>query len=127
MSELTVEQHHMLEQYDQLLDTISEGLDYLENNITAEAPPQTQQVFQDVLLGLEQVSRTHDQMAVLFEEREEIQPLIIDFHEVVQMLQGWFTLETNEEKRGLLVEKVVPAYEEWRTRVQGFVKPYISH
>ncbi|REJ10187.1 hypothetical protein [Halobacillus trueperi] len=127
MSKLTAEQHHMLEQYDQLLDTISEGLEYLENNITAEAPPQTQQVFQDVLLGLEQVSRSHDQMAVLFEEREEIQPLIIDFHEVVQMLQGWFSLETNEEKRGLLVEKVVPAYEEWRTRMQSFVKPYISH
>ncbi|RDY71523.1 hypothetical protein DXT76_05735, partial [Halobacillus trueperi] len=75
----------------------------------------------------EQVSRSHDQMAVLFEEREEIQPLIIDFHEVVQMLQGWFALETNEGKRGLLVEKVVPTYEGWRTRMQSFVKTYISH
>ena len=117
----------MLEQYDELLNTISEGLEYLENNITEEAPPQTQQVFQDVLLGLEQVSRSHDQMAVLFEELEEMQPLIVDFHEIVQLLQGWFQLETNGEKRQLLVEKVVPAYETWRTRMQSFVKPYIAH
>ncbi|SFJ45428.1 hypothetical protein SAMN04487936_102236 [Halobacillus dabanensis] len=127
MSKLTTEQHHMLEQYDQLLNTISEGLEYLENNITEEAAPQTQQVFQDVLLGLEQVSRSHDQMAVLFEAQEEVQPLIVDFHGVVQLLQGWFELETNEEKRRLLVEQVVPAYETWRTSMQSFVKPYIAH
>ncbi|QAS53710.1 hypothetical protein [Halobacillus litoralis] len=127
MSELTSEQHHMLEQYDQLLNTISEGLEYLENNITEEAPPQTQQVFEDMLLGLEQVSRSHDQMGILFEEREEVQPLIVDFHEIVQLLQGWFELGTNEEKRRLLVEKVVPAYETWRTQMQAFVKPYIAH
>lgn len=117
----------MLEQYDQLLNTISEGLEYLENNITEEAPPQTQQVFEDMLLGLEQVSRSHDQMGILFEDREEVQPLIVDFHEIVQLLQGWFELGTNDEKRRLLVEKVVPAYETWRTSMQAFVKPYIAH
>ncbi|CDQ19217.1 hypothetical protein SAMN05192559_101130 [Halobacillus karajensis] len=124
MAELTVEQHTMLEQYDQLLGTLSDGLEYLENNITEEDPPQIQRAFQDVLLGLEQVSRSHDQMTVLF---EELQPLILDFHQVIQLLQDWFKLGTNEEKRQLLVEKVVPSYEEWRTRMQAFVKPYIAH
>ncbi|WP_226580587.1 hypothetical protein [Halobacillus litoralis] len=127
MSVLTSEQHHMLEQYDELLKTISEALIYLENKIAEQAPPQTAQVFQDLLLALEQVSRSHDQMADLFEEREEVQVLITDFHEIVQMLQGWFSFESNEEKKQLLVEKVIPAYKSWKARVEAFVKPYIAH
>ena len=127
MSELTVEQHQLLFDYDQLLNTISDALEYLEKNIKEEAPPEVQQVFQDVLLALDKASTSHEQMVALFNEDIKLITLIGDFHDVVKLLQQWFELETNEEKRQLLVEKVVPAYESWRSQMQSYVKPYIVH
>gem|GEM_PF-6940395 len=127
MSELTVEQHQLLFEYDQLLNTISDALEYLEKNIKEEAPPEVQQVFQDVLLALDKASTSHEKMVALFNEDINLITLIGDFHDVVKLLQQWFELETNEEKRQLLVEKVVPAYESWRSQMQSYVKPYIVH
>ncbi|MCA1011240.1 hypothetical protein [Halobacillus halophilus] len=127
MSELTVEQHQLLFEYDQLLNTISEALEYLEKNIKEEAPAEVQQVFQDVLLALDKASTSHEQMVALFNEDINLITLIGDFHDVVKHLQQWFELETNEDKRQLLVEKVVPAYESWRSQMQSYVKPYIVH
>lgn len=127
MSQLTAEQHEMLEQYDELLSAISEGLNYLENNMKTEETPLAKQVFQDVLHGLEQISRSHDQMEVLFDDNEDLQALVIDFHGIVKLLQGWFEQENVQEKHHLLVERVVPTYESWRTRMEAFVKPHIAH
>ena len=127
MVELTKDMHQMLTHYDELLNTISEGLVYLEQNITEEAPPEAQRVFEDTLLALEQVSVSHEQMVTIFENDSEVQTLIEDFHDIVQLLQGWFTLSSNEEKRQLLADKVVPAYESWKTRIQSFIKPHIAH
>ncbi|MEC3882768.1 hypothetical protein VKA52_03380 [Halobacillus sp. HZG1] len=127
MSELTAEQHEMLERYDELLSTISEGLKYLEDHMKTEETPMSQQVFQDVLLSLEQISRSHDQMEVFFKGNEELQALVIDFHGIVNHLQGWFEHDTAQEKHHLLVEHVVPAFESWRTRMEAFVKPYTAH
>ncbi|SFF68103.1 hypothetical protein SAMN05216353_10588 [Halobacillus alkaliphilus] len=127
MSELTVEQHQLLFEYDQLLNTISDALEYLEKNIKKEALPEVQQVFQDVLLALDKASTSHEQMVALFNEDINLITLIGDFHDVVKLLQQWFELETNEEKRQLLVEKVVPAFESWRSQMQSYVKPYIVH
>ncbi|KHE67541.1 hypothetical protein [Halobacillus sp. BBL2006] len=127
MSELTVEQHHMLHEYNQLLHTVSEAFEYLEQNIEEEAPTEAQQVFEDLLLAFEQLSVSHEQMTVLFEEEVEMATLIAGFAEIVDSLKDWFVLETNAQKRELLAEKVVPSYEGWKDQVQLFVKPYIAH
>ncbi|MGP4077714.1 hypothetical protein [Halobacillus sp. K22] len=127
MSELTVEQHQLLYEYDQLLNTLSDALEYLENNIQEETSPEAQQVFQDVLLALDKASTIHEQMVSLFNEDIKLITLIGDFHDIVKLLQQWFEFETNEDKRLLLVEKVVPAFESWRSQMQSYVKPYIVH
>ncbi|TGB02360.1 hypothetical protein [Halobacillus salinus] len=127
MTELTADMHHMLTQYDELLNTVSEGLGYLEKNITEEAPPEAQRVFEDMLLALEQISVSHEQMMVIFEEDPKLRTMVEDFHDVVKLLQGWFSLGSNQEKQQLITEKVLPAYEAWRTRMQAYVKPHIAH
>ncbi|WP_079478181.1 hypothetical protein [Halobacillus salinus] len=127
MTELTADMHHMLTQYDELLNTVSEGLEYLEKNITEEAPPEAQRVFEDMLLALEQISVSHEQMMVIFEEDPKLRTMVEDFHDVVKLLQGWFSLGSNQEKQQLITEKVLPAYEAWRTHMQAYVKPHIAH
>ncbi len=127
MSELTADQHHMLREYDRLLVVTSEAFEYLEENMNEEAPKEVQQVFEDVLLSFEQMSVTHEQMVTLFDGDNQANFLIEDFHSMIEHLKGWFELEKQEEKRQLLAEKVVPAYESWRDQMQLFVKPYIAH
>lgn len=127
MSELTAEQHHMLKEYNEVLDTISEALEYLETNLKEEDPDAVQQVFEDLLLAFEQLSVSHEQMIIWFEDKVEMSTLVADYHEVIDLLKEWFVLESNEEKRKLVTEKVIPAYESWKDKIQLFVNPYIAH
>ncbi|UOQ45736.1 hypothetical protein MUN89_07340 [Halobacillus salinarum] len=127
MTDLTVEQHHMLREYDRLLTVTSEGFQYLEDNTKEDAPPQVQQVFEDVLLSFQQMSKTHEQLVNLFQEDPDVKGMIDDFHEMALLLQEWFELDTHEEKQQLLIQRIVPAYESFREQMQLFVKPYIAH
>ncbi|MGI8315507.1 hypothetical protein [Halobacillus mangrovi] len=127
MSELTAEQHHMLKDYNEVLDTVSEALVYLEKNLKEEALDEDQQVFEDLLLAFEQLSVRHEQMIIWFEDKVEMSMLVADYHEVIDLLKKWFVFESNEEKRKLLTENVIPAFESWKDKMQLFVKPYIAH
>ncbi|UOR11681.1 hypothetical protein [Halobacillus amylolyticus] len=127
MSELTASQHHMLKEYKQLLAVISEGFEYLEKNLDKEAPPQAQQVFEDVLVAFQQLSHTHEQILELLHEDARTRELVNEFHDIVKLLEKWFILGTNQEKRQLLIQEVVPVYESWRSRMQSFINPYTAH
>ncbi|ARI76524.1 hypothetical protein [Halobacillus mangrovi] len=127
MSELTAEQHHVLKDYNEVLDTVSDTLEFLETNLKEEVSDEVQQVFEDLLLAFEQLSVSHEQMIIWFEDKVEMSTLVADYHEVIDLLKEWFVFESNEEKRELLFEKVTPAFESWKDRMQLFVKPYIAH
>jgi hypothetical protein len=127
LAELTVEQHHVLKEYNEVLDKVSEALEYLEQNLEEELPDEVQEVFEDLLLAFEQLSGTHEQMVIWFEDKLEMSTLIADYHEIIDLLKKWFVLNSNEEKRELLEEKVIPSYENWKYHIQLFVKPYIAH
>ncbi|RWZ55023.1 hypothetical protein EQV77_12950 [Halobacillus fulvus] len=119
---ITKEQHVMLEQYNQLVHTVSEGLEFVVHNIEGG-----QQVFEGILMSMEQLSLSHEQMLWFFDGKEEVEVIVQDFHAVVQLLPDWFTIEAEQEKHSLLNEKVVPAYEAWKNNVQQFIKPYVTH
>ncbi|UOQ94387.1 hypothetical protein MUO14_05370 [Halobacillus shinanisalinarum] len=127
MSELTAAQHHMLQEYKQLLAVISEGFEYLENNLEKEALPQVQQVFEDILVAFQQISHTHESLLELLQEEARTRELVNEFHDIVKLLEKWFTLGTNQEKRQLLIQEVIPVYENWRSRMQSFINPYTAH
>ncbi|MFD2922583.1 hypothetical protein [Halobacillus naozhouensis] len=127
MSHLTGAQHQMLQEYKQVLSVISEGFEYLENNLNIEAPPQAQQVFEDVLLAFQQICDSNDQLVEWFKEDAPSTLLLDDFHDIVKLLEKWSTLETNQEKRNLLVKEVIPVYESWHSQMRSFLDSYLAH
>ncbi len=127
MSQLTDAQHSMLQEYKQLLSGISEGFEYLENNLSIEAPPQAQQVFEDVLLAFQQLCDSNDRLVEWFKDDAPSKLLLSDFHDIVKLLEKWSTFGTNQEKRDLLVKEVIPVYESWRSQMQSFLDSYIAH
>ncbi|MYL54014.1 hypothetical protein GLW08_11765 [Pontibacillus yanchengensis] len=128
MSNITVEQFDFLKQYDRLLHTMSEGFEYLEENLKEEAPPQVEQVFADIVTALQQLNQGNEKLASLLEDRQdEIQQLLIDFQDIVEMMSQWFDKQTNEEKRVLLTQHIIPYFESWRSKMHQLLQPYIAH
>ncbi|KGX86807.1 hypothetical protein [Pontibacillus marinus] len=127
MSQLTEEQMHFLKQYDHLLQTMSEGFEYLEENIKEEAPPQVDQVFADIVQAMQQLNQGNQQLAAILEKPEQIKPLMEDFQDIVNMMTEWFELNTVDGRYSLLNNRVVPTFESWRYSMHELLKPYVSH
>lgn len=128
MSNINVEQFDFLKQYDRLLHTMSEGFEYLEANLNEEAPPQVEQVFADIVTALQQLNQGNEKLASLLEDRQdEIQQLLVDFQDIVEMMSQWFDKQTNEEKRVLLTQQIIPYFESWRSKMHQLLQPYIAH
>ncbi|KGP73606.1 hypothetical protein [Pontibacillus yanchengensis] len=128
MSNITVEQFDFLKQYDRMLHTMSEGFEYLEENLTEEAPPQVEQVFADIVTALQQLNQGNEKLASLLEDRQdEVQQMLVDFQDIVELMSQWFDKQTNEEKRVLLTQQIIPYFESWRSKMHQLLQPYIAH
>lgn len=127
LSQLTEEQIHFLKQYNHLIQTMSEGFEYLEENIKEEAPPQVDQVFADVVQALQQLNQGNQQLATIVDKPEQIQPLMEDFQDIVNMMSEWFEQTAVDERYQLLHNRVVPNFESWRHSMHQLLKPYVSH
>ncbi|WP_237458586.1 hypothetical protein [Pontibacillus yanchengensis] len=107
---------------------MSEGFEYLEANLNEEAPPQVEQVFADIVTALQQLNQGNEKLASLLEDRQdEIQQLLVDFQDIVEMMSQWFDKQTNEEKRVLLTQQIIPYFESWRSKMHQLLQPYIAH
>ncbi|QHE53588.1 hypothetical protein [Pontibacillus sp. HMF3514] len=127
MSQLTEEQMHFLKQYDHLLQTMSEGFEYLEENIKEEAPPQVDQIFADIVQAMQQLNQGNQQLAAILDKPAQIQPLMEDFQDIVNMMTEWFEQNTVDGRFSLLNNRVVPTFESWRHSMHQLLKPYVSH
>lgn len=129
MVELKEEQMSFLKKYNTLLDTISEGFEYLEEKIPAdaEAPPQAQQVFADILQSFQQLNQSHHQIKEILGHKHKLGNIFQDFHEVVGFLSQWFEKSSSQAKKELLSSYIIPNFESWRYNMQGLLKRYITH
>ncbi|MBM7570231.1 hypothetical protein [Aquibacillus albus] len=125
MPELTETQHLMLREYAELLPTMSEGFEYIEANLTDDTPPQVLNVYQDLLKAFEQLDACHQQMTEIFSDQAFVQSLTEDFNNIIHLLFGWHTTTTNVEKKELLNHQVIPAFEDWRTKINHFLSAHI--
>ncbi|MBN8235331.1 hypothetical protein JF544_08705 [Halobacillus kuroshimensis] len=111
----------MLRAYNELIHTTQEGLDYLTEQYAGLPSPQAPGVFQDVLLAFQQLNATHEKMGRLMKG-----VLLKDFLHIVEMLEGWFDIPS-QEKFIHLTEVVLPAYAAWSEKTQSALHPYIVH
>ncbi|GGD10979.1 hypothetical protein [Pontibacillus salipaludis] len=127
MPELTEEKVQFLQQYDQLLHTMSEGFDYIEENLDEEAPPEVNQVFSDLVQAMQQLHQGNQQLPAFIGDTEQLKYQIVDFQEIVEMMSEWFEKPTNLDKKSLISGKVAPNFESWRLCMHQLLKPYIQH
>ncbi|WP_112181897.1 MULTISPECIES: hypothetical protein [Paraliobacillus] len=116
--------YQLLREYKEMLLVMSEGFTYVKDNLSEEAPAKVQDVFNDLLASFQQLNATHGQLANIFDESDEMEALLNEYKEIVKLLSEWFEKKSNEEKRQLLNEKVVPAFEAWKEKIIAFVEPY---
>lgn len=127
MAELTEEKVQFLQQYDQLLYTMSEGFDYIEENLGEEAPAEVDQVFSDLVQAMQQLHQGNQQLAAFIGDTEQLKYQIVDFQEIVEMMSEWFEMPANDDKKSLISGRVAPNFESWRMSMHQLLKPYIQH
>ncbi|WJE14911.1 hypothetical protein QRD89_14460 [Halobacillus sp. ACCC02827] len=126
MKALAEAQHYLLIQYDNLIHTVSEGLEYVEKQICDGGSFRTPVVFQDILDAFIQMNHTHEQIADIFNE-EGMHLLLEEFSRMIIHLQAWFDEDTEEGKILLLRTRIIPSYEAWKLDVQRYLYPYVCH
>ncbi|WP_345242357.1 hypothetical protein [Pontibacillus salipaludis] len=127
MAALTEEKIQFLQHYDQLLHTMSEGFDYIEENLAEEAPPEVEQVFTDLVQAMQQLHQGNQQLPAFIGDTEQLKYQIVDFQEIVEMMSEWFEKPTNLDKKSLISGKVAPNFESWRVSMHQLLKPNIQH
>lgn len=117
-------QTQMIKEYGQLLPLMSD----LEKNLSEEdAPLEVMRVFNDLLSSFQQLNYSHEQLMQIFDGNQEMVDLVEDCNDIIQLLSKWFDFQSNNEKRKLLVEHVIPAFESWKYQVEKYISPYVVH
>ncbi|SIS43001.1 hypothetical protein [Salimicrobium flavidum] len=122
---ITEENQTFLESYSATIDAVGEGFEYLAESISENAPPETERVFRDIVVAMEQIATANEQLQTVLEE--DIENLQTDFRDVTALFSRWFEKQINEEKRVLIQTKVLPHYEAWRREMQKQIRPYIDN
>ncbi|CQR46409.1 hypothetical protein BN1058_00669 [Paraliobacillus sp. PM-2] len=124
MVQLREADYQLLHEYKEMLLVIEEGFTYVTTNLREEAPPQVQDVFNDLLAAFQRINTTHTTLSKCFEEDEELDRLLDDYKVLITNLTGWFEMHTNVKKKELLDKQIIPQFVQWRDNMLTFIEPY---
>ncbi|MFV2046309.1 hypothetical protein ACEWK1_02935 [Metabacillus sp. YM-086] len=127
---LTISSNHyeMIHFYNNLLNTIEEGFEYVVSSFTNLELTGGDRIFKDILAAFYHVDSTHKALhAVLQEERELVEEME-KFNEVILALDEessiFSSLDTHQD---FVKNQLFPAYLAWKESIQKQLEPYITH
>ncbi|MFC7063343.1 hypothetical protein [Halobacillus seohaensis] len=124
-SKLTVDQYHMMYEYMQDLVGVSEAFQYLDGADETKSRPK--QVFKDTVLAFEKINQSHSYIVEYMNDQEFFQTLLEEFHEVVLTFEKWAETKPTDVKVEVLSQQLIPSYENWKSKMQATIIPYIAH
>lgn len=127
MQRLKEEDFMVLQQYNDLLETLEEAFNYLCQH--ADAHLETgQQVRQDSYLAIARLLETHVKMTDWFYDKEEALQVIAAFEVIIDELEslGHFDKGHIPEKAAFSTY-VLPVFEEWKLNMQKQLMPFLAH
>jgi hypothetical protein len=120
MEQLKGSQIEFLQKYYQLLDSMSEGFDYLVQIPDLSSSDMANTLFSDLVKAFQQINDSHQQLVPLLKL-----DTVEEFQNIVQQMTKWFNPEQNKEE--LLTAEVVPAFTAWKNKMVKILKPYVLH
>lgn len=126
MIKLEGNQHILIKEYQDLLITVEEALEYIVASFDNLDKTEGDRLLLDVFQALPHIASTSEQLSRLFEkESSSLEGALASFHVVVEkaaMLEGNFG--NLEKKQELIRKQLYPAYTGWSQRVQQELTSY---
>ncbi|MBM7704482.1 hypothetical protein [Metabacillus iocasae] len=128
MPTLEINQFELLKSYYDLLQTIQEGLLYVEASFDDENKTEGDRVLGDVLEALSQLEKTNEQLLQEFAENRSFTKFIEQYQPVLNaVLQLEGHMNDMYEKQRIINGDILPLFEKWKTRMEQQIQPYITH
>jgi hypothetical protein len=126
MIKLQENQHILIKEYQDLLVTVEEALEYIVASFDNLEKTEGDRLLLDVFQALPHIASTSEQLSRLFEkESPALEGALASFHEVAEkaaMLEGNFG--SLEKKQQIIREQLYPAFSAWSVMIQQELKPY---
>ncbi|MFP7442326.1 hypothetical protein SFC50_01355 [Bacillus infantis] len=125
MIKLKEEQHILVKEYQDLLDTVEEAFEYIVESFTNLEKTEGDTLLVDIFHALPQIASVNEQLSQLFENHSSIEKVLAVFDvvaEKAELLEGNF--ENAEKKQQIIREQLYPAFAAWSVMIQQELKPY---
>jgi hypothetical protein len=117
----------LVHRYVDLLQSIEEGLEYVEASFEDYTKTEGDLVLGDVLDALAQVQSANGQLQVIFTEEQELSGALDQFKAVIEQcfkLEG--KMEQPNEKQEIVAKDIIPSFLAWKQLIEPHFQPYIT-
>jgi hypothetical protein len=127
MTVLTTPKIEMVQKYVELLDTIEEGVTYVEESFVNYERTQGDEVLANIFMALAKINETNVHLCRLFAEETDIVHHLRLFSDVLEeayKLDGNFG-DTNM-KQCIVEQHLSPAFQAWKLSITQLLKRYVE-
>jgi transcription termination factor Rho len=127
---IQMEQKHfeVIRQYVDLIEIIEEGFEYIEGQYKVDAIMAGDRILGDVFLAFSQIEGANQIILDIFNGEHSVKQEIQMFHSIIEIVKE---LEDNfqddEEKKRIVLSKLIPAFSAWQLLIEAEFKPYLQH
>ncbi|ESU72920.1 hypothetical protein T260_05260 [Geobacillus thermopakistaniensis] len=126
MAELTSEALNIIRQYAALLETVEEGLDYVETSFSDPRRMHADVLLADLLLALGKIGETNVYLCQLFADESDLVGHIERFADVLEAaaaLDGQFSDAAAKER--IVCGRLSPAFQAWKSAMESGLRRYV--
>lgn len=127
MTTLTENHYEMIHFYNNLLNTIEEGFDYVVQSFSNLELTEGDRIFKDILAAFYHVDSTHKTLHAVLQDKRELVEEMEKFDGVIMALDEESSIFTSlETHQDFVKSQLFPAYLAWKESVQSQLQPYIT-
>lgn len=126
MAELTSDALAVIRQYASLLETVEEGLDYVEASFSDPRRMHADVLLRDILLALGKIGETNVYLCRLFGEESDLVSHLERFADVLEAaeaLDGRFGDTAAKER--VVCGRLSPVFQTWKLAVEESLRRYV--
>lgn len=126
MLKVTEDQHVLIKEYTEVLNTVEEAFEYIVDSFTNLEKTEGDVLLADVFQALPQIVTVNEQLSILFQDYPSIQKVLQVFDVVMEkaeLLDGNFN--NAQVKQTVIREQLYPAFAAWSVMIQQELKPYV--
>lgn len=119
MKQLTDAQYHLLQQFNNLVETVEEGFDYVEASFQDYQKTESDRVLADIIDALSHLNDSKQQLTQMLEKYTVAAAHLARFEGVIdEVIKLEDCINDSNQKQKILSQNIIPAYKGWKEITQ---------